>query len=261
MTAERKWSVGVLTMIAGLLLLPILATLVYSFATNWVKTILPASWTLKWYGQLVTNSDFMTATINSLIVGAAAVVVAMVIFLPVIFYINVFDERLKAKVRYLMVMPYAVPGIVLVTGLVQIYGNLPIPKLIFLILIITALSFPAFYQSLDNVFMSRDFRGMFEQARMLGERPASAFVHVILPNVKTGVFVAMLLTFTTGFSEYVITNIFLNGDYETFKIYMYRLMKANGNANSVLTVCYFGLLILVAIILMKLSGKDVKVGK
>jgi len=80
--------------------------------------------------------------------------------------------------------------------------------------------------------------------------PFKAFVKVIIPNIRAGVLVAMLLTFTSAFGEYVLTNLLLGGNFETLKIYMYRLMRSNGQASSVLTTIYFIFLAFISLILI-----------
>lgn len=246
--SANKWLPRVIIfIIAVFLLAPIVATFIYSISTVWVKTVLPSGLTLKWYGVLTADPDFIPSAIRSLLLALAVVIVTMLAFLPVIFYANVYNPKLKEKLRYLSILPYSIPGIVLVTGLVQLYGSIPVPKLIILILTLSSMCLPAFYQSLNNAFMGQDFKGMFEQAQLLGDSRFKAFIRVILPNIRSG----LLLTFATGFTEYVITNIFLTGQYETLKIYMYNLMNTNGNAASVLTIIFFIFLGIIAFILIK----------
>lgn len=244
------WARAFMTVLFIYLAIPIVVTMVYSFSTSWVKTILPSGFTLKWYGQLVTNAEFMAALVRSLGLGFLTTLIAQVCFLPVVFYANVYNSRVKARLRFITVLPFTIPGIILVTGLIQLYADLPIPKIIILVLAISLLSLPLTYQALDNAFIGRDFRAMFEQALVLGDSPFKAFIKVILPNIRAGILVAMLLTFTSAFGEYVLTNILLGGNFETLKIYMYRLMQSNGQASSVLTTIYFLFLALVSIILI-----------
>lgn len=253
----NKWLPRLIIILIAIFLLgPIVATFIYSISTVWVKTILPGGLTFKWYGVLTVDPDFIPSTLRSLILAVAVVLVTMLAFLPVIFYANVYNPKLKEKLRYLSILPYSIPGIVLVTGLVQLYGSIPVPKLLILILTISAICLPAFYQSLNNAFMGDDFRGMFEQAQLLGDSKLGAFIRVVLPNIRAGLMVGLLLTFATAFTEYVITNIFLTGQYETLKIYMYRLMNTNGNAASVLTIIFFIFLGIIAFILIKIVSSQ-----
>lgn len=240
----------VIILISIYLTAPIVATIMYSFAKSWVNTIFPDGWTIEWYLQLITNSDFLSALIRSIILGVITTIIAMCCFLPVVFYANVYDETIKAKLRFITVLPFTIPGIILVTGLVRVYANLPIPQMLVLLLAISLLSLPVTYQALDNAFIAHDFRAMFEQAMILGDSPLRAFLKIVIPNIRVGIFIAMLLTFTSAFGEYVLTNIILGGNYETLKIYMYRLMQSNGQASSVLTTVYFFFLAIISVIMI-----------
>lgn len=248
--AKKYWARTIITCLFIYLIAPIIATVIYSFSTSWIKTVLPQGLTLRWYGQLITNPEFASALARSLGLSVLTTCLAMVCFLPVVFYVNVYDDRFKRHLRFITVLPFTIPGIILVTGLIQLYAQLPIPKIIILVLAISLLSLPMTYQALDNAFIGRDFRTMFEQALILGDKPLSAFVKIIVPNIRAGILVAMLLTFTSAFGEYVLTNILLGGNFETLKIYMYRLMQSNGQASSVLTTIYFFFLAVVSLILI-----------
>jgi putative spermidine/putrescine transport system permease protein len=240
----------IMTVLIIYLIAPIIATIIYSFSTVWVKTILPEGITIKWYLQLVSNSDFGTALLRSLLLGVLTTLISLACFLPVVFYANVYNPKIKSKLHFITVLPFTIPGIILVTGLIRVYSAIPVPKLLILILAISLLSLPLTYQSLDNAFIARNFRAMFEQALVLGDRPVEAFLKVIVPNIRVGIFISMLLTFTSAFGEYVLTNLLLGGNFETLKVYMYRLMQSNGQASSVLTTIYFLFLILVSTIMI-----------
>lgn len=244
------------------LVLPIIATIIYSFSISWVRTILPEGITLKWYIQLLSSSDFIIALIHSLILGIITTIISLAVFLPIVFYSNVYNTNFKSVLQFITILPFTVPGIILVTGLVKLYTTIEIPKFIILVLAISLLSLPLTYQTLNNAFMARDFRSMFEQAMVLGDKPIKAFGKVIMPNIRIGVFIAMLLTFTSAFGEYVLTNILLGGNYETLKIYMYRLMQSNGQACSVLTAIYFlflGTMSFIMVLFMKNNKKNIKI--
>lgn len=248
----------VLVIIFIYLLLPILATLLYSLSSSWVDTLLPEGLTLKWYVQLIGNMDFVMVVLRSLLLSVVTTIVGLAIFVPMTFYLSVYNQKMKSKMRFVTMLPFIIPGIILVTGLIKLYGELPIPKLLILVLVLSVMSLPLVYQSLSNVFISKDFKSMFEQSQLLGYGPVKSFLFVVLPNIKTGLIIATLLLFATGFGDFVLTNLFLGGNYVTLKIYMYRLMQVNGNAGSVLTIIYFIMLSVLSLILIKTTRKAKK---
>lgn len=255
---HKRISMIIISLIIFYLVTPIIATVIYSFSTSWVKTMLPEGLTFHWYLQLVASQDFLFSLLRSLVLGILTTILGLGCFLPIIFYANVYQPKIKRQLRFITVMPFTIPGIILVTGLIQAYHNLIIPQVIILILAITLMSLPLTYQTLDNAFISLDFKGMFEQALILGDGPVKAFIKVVLPNIRSGILVASLLTFTTAFGEYVLTNMLLGGDFVTLKIYMYQLMKTNGQAGSVLTTVYFLILAVISLIMTMVVRKNKK---
>lgn len=248
----------ILVIIFIYLLLPILATLLYSLSSSWVDTLLPEGLTLKWYVQLLGNMEFVMVVLRSLVLSIVTTFVGLAVFVPMTFYLSVYNQKMKSKMRLVTMLPFIIPGIILVTGLIKLYGELPIPKLVILVLVLSVMSLPLVYQSLSNVFISKDFKSMFEQSQLLGYGPVKSFLFVVLPNIKTGLIIATLLLFATGFGDFVLTNLFLGGNYVTLKIYMYRLMQVNGNAGSVLTIIYFIMLSVLSLILIKTTRKAKK---
>jgi putative spermidine/putrescine transport system permease protein len=51
------------------MIIPIIATLVYSLSSRWGATILPDGFTFSWYGQLLTDQRFIAAFGRSLFIG------------------------------------------------------------------------------------------------------------------------------------------------------------------------------------------------
>ncbi|KRN97981.1 ABC transporter permease [Companilactobacillus kimchiensis] len=258
MKVKKRTPKIILTIIFIYLLLPIVATFLYSISTSWINTVLPEGLTFKWYAQLVFNPEFLNVVLRSLVLSIFTTILGLVIFVPVIFYMNIYNQKLKAKMRYITMLPFIIPGIILVTGLIQLYKDIPIPKIVILVMVLSVMSLPLVYQTLNNVFISKDFKSMFEQSQLLGYGPVKSFMFVIVPNIKTGLIVSTLLLFSAGLGDYVITNLFLGGNYITLKIYMYRLMAVNGNAGSVLTIIYFIMLSILSAILIRTTSKAKK---
>ncbi|HSX71719.1 MAG TPA: ABC transporter permease, partial [Pseudomonas sp.] len=62
-----------------ILLLPLAATLLYSLSTSWSATILPDGLTFKWYLALWSDSRFLAAFGQSLLVCFGALLLAVVL--------------------------------------------------------------------------------------------------------------------------------------------------------------------------------------
>ncbi|MFT8328523.1 MAG: ABC transporter permease subunit [Oenococcus oeni] len=252
---KKLLPVSITVVIIIYLLLPVVFTLIYSFSTNWIKTVIPSGFSIRAYYNLLNTSEFWPAVSKSFILSIITTIVSLLVFVPLTFYIGVFDKKLQKYLNFISILPYVIPAIILVSGLVQLYGNSPIPKIVILILALVSTTMPIAYQSLINNYISKDFRSLLEQAKILGDSSVTAFFKIILPNISVSVLVSTLLIFTTAFGDYVLTNLLLGGNYETLKIYMYRLMSTNGSATSVLTVVYFVFLVLMSVLLIWIENK------
>src|SRR5450830_1909735 len=71
-----------------ILLLPLAGTLVYSIASSWSATILPAGFTFKWYLQLRSDPRFLNAFGQSLIVCVGSLALSVVLILPLLFVVH-----------------------------------------------------------------------------------------------------------------------------------------------------------------------------
>jgi putative spermidine/putrescine transport system permease protein len=108
------------------LLLPLLATSIYAFAKEWQTTVLPKQWTMDWFSGMFQDIRFLDALWNSLYLCAISVVLSLVIMLPAVFIITVYLPKWETFMKGLVVLPYAVPGVVAAVGLIRAYSTGPI---------------------------------------------------------------------------------------------------------------------------------------
>src|SRR5690606_40744216 len=92
-----------------ILLLPLAATLLYSLSTSWSATILPDGLTLKWYLALWSDSRFLAAFGHSLLVCFAALLLAVLLILPLLFVVHYHFPRLDGLMNILILLPFALP--------------------------------------------------------------------------------------------------------------------------------------------------------
>ena len=98
--------------IVGIMMIPIIATFVYSMSSRWGATILPDGFTLNWYGQLLTDERFIAAFGRSLFIGLAALTLSVVLIIPAIFVVFYYFPKLDKVMNILILLPFAVPPVV-----------------------------------------------------------------------------------------------------------------------------------------------------
>ena len=110
--AERLYHRLVVWLLFLILFAPLAATLVYSLATQWSATLLPAGFTFKWYLQLWSDPRFLAAFGRSLAICFGALALSCVLILPAMFAIAYHFPRLDALMNVLILLPFAVPPVV-----------------------------------------------------------------------------------------------------------------------------------------------------
>lgn len=244
------------------LLLPLLATMIYAFAKEWQATLLPESWTLEWFGEMFQDARFLDALWKSLYLCAISIVLSLAIMLPAVFIITVYLPRMESFMKGIVVLPYAVPGVVAAVGLIRAYSSGPMNISGTAYILIGAyfvIVLPYMYQGIRNSLLTVLAPELLNAAEMLGAGRIKAFVTVILPNIWPGVVTSTLLSFSVLFGEFVMTNMLVGGHIQTIQVYLSRRMNESGHLASAIAISYFLFILALSMVLMKL-GKQVNRG-
>ncbi len=246
----------ILSLFALFYLSPFLMTAVYAFSREWGKTILPKGWTVHWFQTLFQDPAFAQAVLRSLLLALAVLVMVLMVMIPSVLVIILHFPKLDAYMRGMSLMPYAIPGVILVTALLKTYAKLGLSMLIVLggALFIGAL--PIMYLGIRNSLLAINTKGLMEAGQTLGASPFTIVKFVILPNVRIGVVLSSVMIFSGLFGEYVLTNLLLGGRFETLRIYMLRRMNENGHLASAVMVFYFICIMLIGLLINHLSHRQ-----
>ena len=243
----------VLVIIFAYLFFPIVATLLFSVATRWSTTILPEGYTLSYYQQLFSSPEFMQALLRTVNVSFSTIILSILIIIPSMYLAIVYYPRLEKFFELLSILPFAMPGVILAIGMIQMYSRGPIritntPWILigsYFVLIL-----PFMYQATKNSFRTINVKALTEAALMLGCGKLETFVKIIFPNVLRGVISAALISVSVLFGEFVLANLLVGDNYETIQIYLYKLQKVDGHLANALVASYFMVILLMSLLLI-----------
>lgn len=244
------------------LLLPLAATGLYAVAETWTDTLLPEQWTLEWFRQMFGDPRLWSSLWTSVYLCVISVALSLAIMLPAVFVITVYFPKAEMLMKSLVVLPYAVPGVVAAVGLIRAYssGPLNISGTVYLLLgAYFIVILPFMYQGIRNSLITVNAPELLHAAELLGAGPFRAFLTVIFPNIWPGVLISTLLSFSVLFGEFVLTNLLVGSHIITIQVYLYRRMGENGHIASAIAISYFIFILLLSIGLMRL-GKRVQGG-
>lgn len=185
--------------------LPIVVLIVYSFNRDGVGGFPPNHLTLDWYRRLFADGAIWDSVLNSLIVAAGAVGLALTLGLLAALALDRADFPGKALFRRLVLLPLILPGII--TGLsllmLAVFTGLHLSLLtIFLghgtaLISVAATELFAGLQKMD--------RAQEEASLDLGATPWQTFWRITLPNLRLSLVAAGLLIFTLSMDEIAVT--------------------------------------------------------
>ncbi|MEW5290970.1 ABC transporter permease [Erwinia papayae] len=231
-----------------ILALPLVATLLYALATEWGATILPDGFTLKWMAQLWQDPRFLLALWHSLLICFGALLFSLVLVLPVMFVIAYYFPKLDVVMNVLILLPFAIPPVVSSVGLLQLYSAPPLmltgsPWI--LIGCYFTIAQPFIWRAISNNMQAINIRELIDAAHLLGATTGQAALMVVLPNLRKGALIAVLLSFSFLIGEFVFANLLVGTNYETLQVYLYNVRNASGHFSSALVISYFFVVLLV----------------
>jgi putative spermidine/putrescine transport system permease protein len=255
---SRLWHLFVVTAILAFLLIPLLVTFLFSVSTVWESTILPEGYSFGSYVRLFSDDRFLLALGRSFWVAVLTVILSMIVMVPTIFIVSLYIPRLERWLQTVVLLPFAVPGVVAAVGLIKIYSNPPFAisgTIWILIGVYFIIILPYVYQSTRNALRSVNAPELMEAAEVLGAGKFAAFLRVILPNILPGVVVASLLSFSIIFGEFVLANMLVGGSYETVQVYLYHMLGTDGHLSSATIVTFFALIFILFALVLKIGSR------
>ena len=186
-------------------LLPLLATLEFS-----LRTKVPfAAYT----NVLFKDPQFATSLLYSAFIGVVTIVVSLVIIVPTAYWVRLRIPRLRPYVEFVTLLPFVIPPLVLVFGLLRAYNGPPLPltasEIGLNLLVVAAyvvLSFPYMYRAVDSGLQAIDIRSLTEAAQSMGAGWPRILVMVIFPNIRVALLSGSFLTLAIVIGEYTIAS-------------------------------------------------------
>jgi putative spermidine/putrescine transport system permease protein len=184
-------------------ILPLVGTFVHSIRTR--PDIFLA------YRQVLADPGFIQGLLYSFTVGVVTIVISLAIIVPTAYWVRLKVPRLRPVVEFVTLMPFVIPPIILVFGLIRIYSSRPLQLTaisfgadLMLVGAYVILSFPYMYRAVDTGLAAMDVRTLTEAAQSLGSGWFRILWRVIFPNLRTALLSGAFLTLAIVIGEYTI---------------------------------------------------------
>lgn len=212
------------TLVFAFLYAPLAVVILYSFSATKVNAWPIKGYTLDWYRELLTDRDIHQAVQLSAFVGLCAAAIAVVLGTLTAFAIDRYDFRAKQAIRFFVVLPIVLPGIVTGVALLAFFTLLGWPLSRWTIIIAHATFCVTLV--LNNVIarLGQIPRSLTEASADLGASPQRTFWKVTFPLVRPAIIAGAILAFTLSFDEVVVT-FFLTGREKTLPLLIWGRLR------------------------------------
>ena len=165
------------------------------------------------YTNTFKDARFFGTLAYSFVIGLLTIVVSTAIIVPTAYWVRLRLPRLRPIVEFVTLMPFVVPPIVLVFGLIRSFsgGILPLASSqrgadVLLVAAYTILSFPYMYRAVDSGLRTIDVRSLTEAGQSLGSGTLRILWLVIFPNLRVAILSGAFLTLAIVIGEFTIAS-------------------------------------------------------
>jgi putative spermidine/putrescine transport system permease protein len=219
---------------------PLVATLLFSLqsGTN-------SSYSLAAYGNVIHDHTFWTTLELSLELALETIAISLALLVPTAYWVHLKLPRVRPYIEFMTILPFVVPPIILVVGLLKFYnGTIHAPLWFlekphyFLTSAYVILAFPYVYRSLDAGFRAIDVHTLTEASQSLGASWRTTMTRVILPNIRTAALGGAFLTLAIVMGEFTIASL---SAFFTFPTYIQQINAQKVYEAAALSLVSFGI--------------------
>jgi len=239
--------------------LPLLVLIVFSFNASKFN----ARWeglSLRWYVQMLGNSDMRSATLNSLVVGVISSALATALAAMGALALERFHWKRKSLWEAFFFLPVVIPELMMAVGFLLLFNLVPSDLgLTKLVLAHTTLNLPIIWLIIRARLKKLDPR-LEEAAMDLGATRAMAFYKVTLPLLAPAIVGGALMAFAVSLDDFFISFFVSDSASVTLPVYIYSLLRFNlsPEVNALSTALFVVSMLLVAVAFL-LQGKEAHV--
>lgn len=242
------------------LYLPLFVVILYSFSATKVNAWPIKGYTLDWYRELLVDDDIHESVRLSVFVGLFAAGIAVVLGTLTAFALDRATFRGKPAVRFFVVLPIVLPGIVTGVALLSFYTMMGWPLSKWTVII--AHGTFCITLVLNNVVarLGQLPRSLDEASADLGASPGKTFWRITFPLIRPAILAGAILAFTLSFDEVVVT-FFLTGREKTLPLLIWGRLRQgispeiNATATVIICVSLVGVLLANRLSKQSLAGR------
>ncbi len=197
------------------------------------------------YVSTVHDTELFGALLYSFVIAIVTVIGSTLLIVPTAYWVRLKVPRARPFVEFVTLLPFVVPPVILVFGLLNTYSHPPLfltetnlGNDVLMVCAYIVLSFPYMYRAVDTGLRAIDIRSLTEAAQSLGAGWFKILWSVILPNLRVSILAGAFLTVAIVVGEFTIA-IFLGR--KTFAPFLSILGDHDPYEQAAVTLVSFGI--------------------
>ncbi len=220
--SASSWGLGVYAAVLfGFLYLPLAVIALFSVVDNRVAALPVGNLTSQWYESVLSNSEVLTATRNSVVVALGAVAIAVAFGVPGALLVDRHDFPGKRLFQKFVLLPLILPGVAFQT----FYQQISMPRSLLTVTLAHGTALVSTVLTTVYARLLRVDRSPEDASLDLGVSPLRTFFFVTLPSIRTAILASALLAFTLSFDEIPVTTFTIGAD-TTLPMYIWSALRS-----------------------------------
>lgn len=212
--------------------LPLFAT--FEFSLRMIK----GKYSFEAYRVAFSDPRFFQEFGYSLLWSALTILFSLLLVVPTAYWVHLRLKRIRPVVEFITLMPFVVPAVVLVFGMLRVYGRyyFMVRWPVLLIAGYVILSLPYMFRAVDAGLRAIDVPTLTEAAQSLGAGWGTILFRVIFPNLRVAILSGVFLTFAIVMGEFTFAALLV---WKAFGPYMEEIGSMRAYTPQALSVVSF----------------------
>lgn len=242
----------VIGVVGAFFLIPIAASARFSLLGN------HNSYTISAYTDLFGTPQFWSTLFLSVKIAVGTVVLSLALLIPTVVWVNLKLPHLRRVFESISLLPLVVPSVVITLGVITSFKHLPnliIGTPVILALEYVVLALPYSYRTFDSAVQAIDLKTLVEAGQSLGAGWRKLLRFVLLPNLKSGLMGAAVLTFAFCMGEFAVASLLSFTTFSVFLVLVGQTAASQAVALSLLALLFTWIPLVIIIIIFAQRNK------
>jgi putative spermidine/putrescine transport system permease protein len=177
------------------------------------------------FPAVASQEGFSEAFRLSLQLAAITTVLTLVLMVPTVVWVHLRLPKVRRIMETITILPIVIPPVVLILGVLEVSPAQLKASPDLLALLYVVLAMPFAYRALDAGLRALDLKTLVEASNSLGGGMGTTLWRIILPNLRTALLSATVLTVALVLGEFTMASL---DQYQTFPVWIVAFDQTSG---------------------------------